>query len=66
MMDIASLIVHDHIVNVVMRQNSQTLWVLFVLYASSKVALHLWKYIKSIGDCLQVPWLFMGDWNQVL
>lgn len=59
---------HDQIITVAVKDGNLVKWMFSAVYASPKVAFHnlLWSYLESVGAILDIPWLFLGDWNQVL
>lgn len=59
---------NDQIVFVAITWGSQILWILSAIYASPKERhrKELWDYIINTRQCISVPWLLLGDFNQVL
>lgn len=62
------LAVHDQIVSVLVRSVVCLIWVLSAIYASPNPFFReeLWQYILQLGPLITLPWLLLGDFNQVL
>lgn len=58
---------HQTIMGIV-RFRHQVFSVLSVVYASPHYVLRssLWGYLKTLGNLIAIPWLLVGDWNQVI
>ena len=43
-------------------------WVLSAIYASPNPSYRdaLWDSVKWLGECIRVPWLILGDCDQVM
>lgn len=60
--------IDDQIINAVVWTASSPPWLLSAVYASplSTVRQHLWDYLLQMGNCVELPWLMIGDFNQVI
>lgn len=65
---IEPLAIYDHVILVLVRQDSRRVWILSAVYASPNPLLreHLWNYITQLGRCIDLPWVLVGDFNHVL
>lgn len=48
--------------------NGVVQWCFTVIYACSVLAQReeLWSYLESLGTKIGIPWLFLGDFSQVI
>lgn len=58
----------DQFINVVIDSFQNAKWILTAVYASPKLVLRrsLWLYLEELGRVMSLPWLLLGDFNQVL
>lgn len=59
--------IDDQVINMLIKRGRNPVWFLSAIYASPKLNFRneLWQYIKS-GFMQDIPWLLVGDFNQVL
>lgn len=50
------------------RDRHMGFYMLSVIYVAPHYVVRssLWGYLKALGMLIDVPWLLVGDWNQVL
>lgn len=62
------LSVDEQIINVVVRYHSQQPWLLSAIYASPNHIFRrdLWDYLSCMGQVVDIPWLLVGNFNQIL
>lgn len=58
----------DQIIIAMVYPITQNPWLLFVIYASPNPLYQqdLWDYLRGLGTVVTIPWLLLGDFNQVL
>lgn len=58
----------EQIISVVVCSPHQRPWLLSAIYASPNPLFRqdLWDYLRDMGYVVNIPWLLLGDFNQVL
>lgn len=58
----------EQIINVIVRQKNTPPWFLSAIYALPNHGfwLHLWEYLICMARLVMVPWMLIGDFNQIL
>lgn len=58
----------EQIINVIVRQKDTPPWFLSTIYAlpNHVFRLHLWEYLICMARLVMVPWMLIGDFNQIL
>lgn len=58
----------EQIINLLVYQDSPMPWLLSAIYASPNPLYRqdLWEYLFCLGRVVNVPWLLLGDFNQIL
>lgn len=66
--DIKVVSVYEQIVTMMVKKGGLVKWGFSALYASFHVQFYnlLWSYLSQLGMQINIPWFFMGNWNQVL
>lgn len=66
--DLEVVSIDDQIITAIVRCHHTNAWVLSALYASPHVTIrnYLWDFIQTLGRIISLPWLLIGDWNQVV
>lgn len=67
-MAVQELVIDEQILNVVVRYRNQQPWLLSGIYASPNAVNRkaLWEYLIEMGRVVKLPWMLVGDFNQIM
>lgn len=68
LVEVEALSHFDQVLNVGVQSGSGKYWLLSIMYASPNPLWRseLWHYLMKLGSIVEIPWLLIGDFNQVL
>lgn len=65
---IQNIFMNTQMITVFVKENVMPTWILTVVYPSPRATNQeeLWEYLEQLGCVVDVPWVVVGDVNQVL
>lgn len=67
-MNVEAISLDDQFINVLVQYHNCIPWLLTTVYASPNpiFRLDLWEYLTRLGQVVSIPWILIGDFNQIL